>query len=176
MSPELIKQILSVIICIAIVVFIAKKAIRAAIVIGVALFLFQVAFVWNGDTINEKLKLKEHLNPEAAAKVEDFFKDFAQKRDEYGVIVDSEEVYNSMVDGVKAGTEIIVDGLGKINIKKFSDVLAEEIYNAGSENIDWDALKEEISKQLGGISDDDRDKIVEEIKLSLQEKEENGGS
>ena len=58
MSPELIKQILSVIICVAIVVFIAKRAIKAAIVIGVALFLFQVAFVWNGDTINEKLKLK----------------------------------------------------------------------------------------------------------------------
>lgn len=168
MDAESVQGIISLIIVIMIVVFIAKKAIKLAISVAIILFLFNVAFLWNGDTINEKLGLEKYLKPDAAISVTEFFNDFAQKRDEYGITVDAQEVYDKMTEAVKDGTTIIIKGMGELDIKKFADTIAQKIYQIGSENVDWEELEQEIKKQLEGIKQEDLDNIMNEIKEDVQ--------
>ena len=171
MSPELIQGIISFIIVVMIVVFLVKKAIALALSIAAILVLFNVAFLWNGDILNEKLGLENYLEPATATTVTDFFNDFAEKRDEFGVLVDSQAVYDKMTETLEDGATILIKGLGQVDIGKFADTMAEKIYEVGSENIDWDELKNEIKTQLDGITEEDLNKLVDEIKNNVDEKE-----
>lgn len=170
MSAELIQGIISIIIIIAIVIFLVKKAFALVLCIAAILVLFNVAFIWNGDAINEKLGLSEYLKPEAVTTVTNFFDDFATKRDEFGVLVDAPAVYDKMTEVIDDGAQIIINGIGQIDIGKFADTMAEKIYNMGLDKIDWDAIKNEIQKQLDGIKEEDLNKIMDEIQTNVNEK------
>lgn len=167
MNEETIVKIISAIIIIAIVVFLVKKAIGFAVCLGAILLLFNIGFLWNGDMLNEKLGLNKYLQPDAAQSVTQFFNDFADKRDEYGITVNAQKVYDDIKGTVKDGATLIIEGLGQVDIKKFSDTLAQKIYDVGSE-VDWEELAKEVKEQLGDISDEDVQKIIESTKESLK--------
>lgn len=161
-NPELIKSIIYIIIIIAIVLFLIKKAIKVAVSIFVIFLLFNVGFIMTGQDINETFKLDEVLDKDASTTIQSFFDDFDKKREEFG-IVDAKKVEEKMKEGIEKGTEIIIKGLGSVDIDAFAKNLSEKIYEIGAENINMDELSNEIKKQLDGISEEDVNKIINKI-------------
>jgi len=146
-TPDLIQYIIYIIIIVSIIIFIVKKAVAVAITLGIILLLFNIGFRFNGTDVMDKLGLDKYLKPQASTTISSFFDDFAQKRDQYG-IVDADKVYNEMTNAIDTGYYIIVDGLGKVDVNKFAKTLAKNIYDAGLKNIDFNQLVAEIQKQL----------------------------
>lgn len=170
MSTETLTMIVSAIIVVCIIVFIAKRLIKVAIVLGVALLLFNVGFILNGTEIREIFKLDDLLGEPDASFVESAFNDFDEKRDEYG-IVDAESIYDSMTGTIEQGATILIKGLGHLNIGAFADSVASKIVEIGEENIDMEALRAEIKTQLGDVQEEQLDLIMAKIEDELKEKE-----
>lgn len=161
-NPELIKSIIYIIIIIAIVLFLVKKAVKLAVAVFAIFLLFNVGFIMTGQDINETFKLDEVLDKEASTAIQSFFDDFDKKREEFG-IVDAKKVEEKMKEGIEKGTQIIIKGIGSVDIDAFAKNLSEKIYQVGAENINMDELSEEIKKQLDGISQEDLNKILDKI-------------
>lgn len=160
-SPELIKGVVYLVIIAAIVIFIVKKAISIAVCLGAALLIFNIGFRFDGADLKDKLQIGDYLEPEAATQLSDFFDDFAKKREEYG-IVDADEVYDKMTEGIEKGYYIIVEGLGKVDINKFAKTLADNIYEAGLKDIDFEELVKEIQEQLK-VSEEEAEEIAHKV-------------
>ena len=171
MSAEFWQIIITIVLVVTIVVFLFKRLLKVAIAVGAILLLFNVGFVMNGTEVRDFLGLDNFLDKKQAENVEYYLNDFDEKRDEYGV-VDPEDVYDGMVGVATQGTVIIVDGIGKIDVIKFSQSVAQKIVNSGSDNIDTDALREEINQQLSGIKESDLDRIMDEIENHIEDSKE----
>lgn len=172
MSLENISVFVTIALVIVIVVFLFKKMIALALACGAILILFNVGFVMNGAEIREFFKLDDYLDQEQASMVENAFNDFDQKRDEYGVI-DAEEVSDDLKDAIAKGTVIVIGGLKKVDIVKFSKAISDQLLATGSENVDMEALEEAIRKNLEGIEEEDLDKIMDMIQENLDNAENN---
>jgi spermidine/putrescine-binding protein len=166
MSLENISIFVTIALVITIVVFLSKKMIALALAIGAILILFNVGFVMNGAEIRNFFNLDDYLDQEQADAVENAFNDFDDKREEYGVI-DPEQVLDGMENAIANGTAIIIDGIGHIDIVKFSQAVTDKLLAAGAKDVDKDALRESIKKQLSGIKDSDLDKIMDMIEENL---------
>lgn len=166
MTLENIGVLVTIALVILIVVFLFKKCIALALAVGAILILFNVGFIMNGEEIREFFQLDNYLEQEQADAVENAFNDFDSKREEYGVI-DPELVYDGMTDAIAKGTVIIIDGIGKIDIVKFASAVSDKLLEAGTENVDMDALEATIKEQLSGIKDSDLDKIMDQIEENL---------
>lgn len=160
-SPELIKTIIYVIVIISIVVFLIKKAISIAVCLAAILLIFNIGFKYDGSDMVNKLQINDYFEQETAQRISDFFDDFESKREEFGV-VDEDAVYDKMTETIEKGYYIVVEGLGKIDVDKFAKTLAENIYDAGLKNIDFDELVTEIMEQLN-ISKEEATKIAEKV-------------
>lgn len=160
-SPELIKTIIYVIVIISIVVFLIKKAISIAVCLAAVLLIFNIGFKYDGSDMVNKLQINDYFEQETAQRISDFFDDFESKREEFGV-VDEDAVYDKMTETIEKGYYIVVEGLGKIDVDKFAKTLAENIYDAGLKNIDFDELVTEIMEQLN-ISKEEATKIAEKV-------------
>ena len=114
--------------------------------------------------------MDDWLSKEQADTVEGFFNDFASKREEYG-IVDAEAIYDDMLTGIKKGTVIVINGLGAIDIPAFADTVAQKIIEMGTGNVDWGQLNDQLKEQLTGITEEDLDRIIEEIKERVNQDE-----
>lgn len=170
MSLENISVFVTIALVIVIIVFLFKKMVALALACGAILILFNVGFVMNGAEIREFFKLDDYLDQEQASMVENAFNDFDQKRDEYGVI-DAEEVSDDLKDAMAKGTVIVIGGLKKVDIVKFSKALSDQLLSTGAENIDMEALEEAIRNNLEGIEEGDLDRIMEMIQENLDEAE-----
>ena len=133
-----------------------------AIIVGIALVLFNIVFVLNGTEIREKFKLDELLPEDKVTIIEVLFNDFAKRRDEIAV-VDTKKIYNEMVEAASEGAVIVVDGAKKI----YTDVFAKNInkiieeYKESGEEINLDSLKQSIKDAFPGISDADVGEIIQ---------------
>lgn len=173
-TPELIQYVIYIIIIIAIVVFIVKKAVAIAITLGVILLIFNIGFRYDGSDMMNKLGLEKYLKPETATTVSTFFDDFSKKREEYG-IVDADKVYEGMTNAIETGYYIVVEGLGKIDVNKFAKTLANNIYEAGLKDVDFNQLVKEIQKQLD-VSPEQATQIAQEVQKEYQEIKDTGTS
>lgn len=170
MSAEFWQLLITIVLVIAIVVFLLKRVIKVAIVVGVILFLFNVGFIMSGTDVRDTFDLDNLIGIEKSEDVEKYLNDFDEKREEYGV-VDPEKVYDGMVGVIEQGTVIAIEGIGKIDIIAFSESVANKLVSSStnSESIDKDILRSEIKDQLPGITDDDLNRIMKEIDLRLQQ-------
>ena len=166
MSTETLTMIVSAIIVVCIIVFIAKRLIKVAVVLGIALLLFNIGFLLNGTEIREMFRLDNFLNDSDASFLESTFNDFDEKREEFEVI-DPEIVYDGMTGTIDKGATILIQGLGHLDIGAFADSVAAKIVEIGKENIDMSALREEIKSQLGEIQDEQLDLIMAKIEERL---------
>ena len=166
LSPEVIQGILYLIIIVAIVVFLVKKAVKIAILLCVALLIFNIGFRFTGEDVDKTFNLGEYVETETANKITSFFDDFESKREEYG-IVDTDKVYNKMTDTIEKGYYIVVDGLGKIDINKFAKTLAENIYDAGLKDIDFEELVTQIEQELN-VSTEEATEIAKQVEAEYQ--------
>ena len=166
-TPELIQAVLYIVIIISIVVFLVKKAVKLALCLAAVLLIFNIGYQFDGSDMKEKLQINDYVDSETATKISDFFDDFDSKREEYG-IVDTDKVYDKMTETIEKGYYIVVDGLGKIDIDKFAKTLAQNIYDAGLKDIDFDELIKEIQKQLN-VSKEEAEKIA----IKVQEEYKN---
>ena len=162
MNLDNLQVIITIALVILIVVFIFKKAIKCIIAVGAILILFNVGFIMNGAEVRNFFNLDNVLSIEQADKLENFFDDFENKRNEYEVI-DPEIVYDGMTDGISKVTTIIIDGAKKIDIVKLSSNIADAIVNVGSENVNMDELELQIKESLSGIKDEDLQSIMDMI-------------
>lgn len=169
METETLAMIVSAIIVIAIIIFIAKRLIKVALVLGLALLLFNVGFVLSGTEVRDYLHLDNFLSTEQADKVEDILNDFDKKREEYGII-DADKVYEGMENAIANGAVIVIEGLGNLDIKAFADTIAEKIVEVGEKNIDTEALRNEIKSQLGKVKEEQMDQIMDQIDQAIDEK------
>lgn len=160
-SPELIKTIIYVIVIISIVVFLIKKAISIAVCLAAVLLIFNIGFKFDGADMVNKLQINDYFEQDTAQRISDFFDDFEAKREEFG-IVDADAVYDKMTDTIEQGYYIVVEGLGKVDIDKFAKTLAENIYDAGLKNIDFNELVNEIKEQLN-VSEEEATKIAQKV-------------
>ena len=160
-SPELIQTIIYVVIIIAIVVFLVKKAISIAVCLGAILLIFNIGFKYDGADMINKLQINEYFDKETTQQISDFFNDFESKREEFG-IVDADKVYDKMTETIEKGYYIVVEGLGKVDIDKFAKTLASNIYEAGLKNIDFDELVTEIMEQLN-ITKEEATEIAQKV-------------
>ena len=169
MSAEFWQLLITIVLVIAIVVFLFKRVIKVAIAIGVILLLFNVGFIMSGTDVRNTFDLDNLIGIEKSEDVEKYLNDFDRKREEYGV-VDPEKVYEGMVGAVEQGTVIVIDGIGKIDIIAFSEFVANKIVSSESDpsSVDRDALRSEIKDQLNGISEEDLDRIMDEIEDRMQ--------
>lgn len=165
-SPELIQYIIYIIIIISIIVFIVKKAVSVALTLFAILLIFNIGFRFTGSDMVDKLKINDYFEPEAATSITEFFDDFAQKREQYGII-DSDKVYDGITDAIEKGYYIVVDGLGKVDVDKFAKTLASNIYEAGLKNIDFDELVKEIQEQLN-VTPEQAVEIAQEVQSQYQ--------
>ena len=108
-----------------------------------------------------KLQINDYFEQDTAQRISDFFDDFEAKREEFG-IVDADAVYDKMTDTIEQGYYIVVEGLGKVDIDKFAKTLAENIYDAGLKNIDFNELVNEIKEQLS-VSEEEATKIAQKV-------------
>lgn len=170
MSAEFWQLLITIVLVITIVVFLFKRVVKVAIAIGAILLLFNVGFIMSGTDIRNTFDLDNLIGIEKSEDVEKYLNDFDRKREEYGV-VDPEKVYDGMVGAVEQGTVIVIDGIGKIDIIAFSEFVANKIVNSESDpsSVDRDALRSEIKDQLNGISEEDLDRIMDEIEARMQE-------
>ena len=165
-SPELIKGIIYIVIIIAIVIFLVKKAIGIAVCLGVMLLLFNIGYRFDGAEMQNHFQIDQYFDQETSQQIISFFDDFEQKREEFG-IVDEDAVYDSMTDAIETGYYMVIDGLGKVDINKFAETLADNIYEAGLKDIDFNELVTLIMNELG-ISKEDAEKIALEVQENLQ--------
>lgn len=166
-----LSDIVIVLVVVILIVCLIKKAVKLAIGVILIFFIFQVGFMLNGDQINEKFGLNKYLNPEVSNTVTNFLNDFASRRDEMGV-VDTEKIYNTMVDvkdeAVDATVKFFKENLTKENLQKFSDGLAEKLHEAGLDDISLDDLIKVIADKLGTTTDDPAvTAMAESVKGSL---------
>ena len=170
MSAEFWQLLITIVLVITIVVFLFKRVVKVAIAIGAILLLFNVGFIMSGTDVRNTFDLDNLIGIEKSEDVEKYLNDFDRKREEYGV-VDPEKVYDGMVGAVEQGTVIVIDGIGKIDIIAFSEFVANKIVNSESDpsSVDRDALRSEIKDQLNGISEEDLDRIMDEIEARMQE-------
>lgn len=169
MSAEFWQLLITIVLVVAIVVFLVKRVVKVAIVIGVILLLFNVGFVMSGTEVRNSFDLDNLIGVEKSENVEKYLNDFDEKREEYGV-VDPEKVYDGMVGAIEQGTIIAIEGVGKIDIIAFSESIANKIVSSTPENNDFDknALRSEIKEQLNGITDEDLDRIMNEIESRVE--------
>jgi energy-coupling factor transporter transmembrane protein EcfT len=168
MGPETLELLITIVLIIVIIVFLSKRFIKLAIAVGAILLIFNIGFMMNGTELRNFLHLDKYVSKEDADTIENTINDLDNKREEYGV-VDSDAVYDSMTGAIQNGTTILIEGLGHIDIVKFSQNVSHQIVEAGSESIDYDALEIEIKEQLKGISDSDLDRIMDMIKTNVEE-------
>jgi hypothetical protein len=165
-SPELIQTILYVVIIVSIVIFLVKKAVKIAVCLAAVLLIFNIGFKFTGTDMVEKLQINEYVDQETAQNISDFFDDFENKREEFG-IVDADKVYDKMTETIEKGYYIVVEGLGKVDIDKFAKTLAANIYDAGLKDIDFNELVSQIQEQLG-VSIEDAKKIAEKVQTEYK--------
>lgn len=150
-----------IVLAIVVIVCIAKKLLKMAIIVGVVLVLFNIVFVLNGSEIREKFKLDQILSEEKAGIIEVLFNDFAKRRDELAV-VNTKKIYDEMVDAASEGAVIVVDGAKKI----YTDVFAKNInkiikeYKESGKEVNMETLKQSIKEAFPGISDADIGEII----------------
>ena len=168
MDSNTLVMIVSAVIVVSIIFFLAKKLIKIALLVGLALLLFNVGFVLNGTEAREAFKFDNLLSTEQADKAEKLLNDFDEKRDEYGVI-DAGKIYDEMESAAAKGAVIIIEGIGNLDIKAFADAIAVKIVEVGEKNIDMEALRAEIKDQLGSVSEEQMDTIMDQIDVSVQE-------
>ncbi len=168
MSLENISIFVTIALVITIVVFLSKKMIALALACGAILILFNVGFVMNGAEIRAFFNLDNYLDQEQADAVENAFNDFDNKREEYGVI-DPEQVLDGMENAIANGTAIVIDGIGHIDIVKFSQAISDKLLAAGTEEVDREALAASIKKQLSGIKDSDLERILDMIEENIDD-------
>ena len=166
MTLENIGVLVTIALVITIVVFLCKKMVALALAVGAILILFNVGFIMNGAEIREFFQLDNYLEQEQADAVENAFNDFDNKRDEYGVI-DPEQVLDGMENAIANGTAIVIDGIGHIDIVKFSQAVSDKLLAAGTEEVDREALAASIKKQLSGIKDSDLERILDMIEENI---------
>lgn len=167
MTLENIGVLVTIALVITIVVFLCKKMVALALAVGAILILFNVGFIMNGAEIREFFQLDNYLEQEQADAVENAFNDFDNKREEYGVI-DPEQVLDGMEDAIAKGTAILIDGIGHIDIVKFSQAVSDKLLAAGTENVDMEELEASIKEQLSGIKDSDLERIMDMIEENLE--------
>lgn len=169
MSAEFWQLLITIVLVVAIVVFLVKRVVKVAIAIGVILLLFNVGFVMSGTEVRNSFDLDNLIGVEKSENVEKYLNDFDEKREEYGV-VDPEKVCDGMVGAIEQGTIIAIEGVGKIDIIAFSESIANKIVSSTPENNDFDknALRSEIKEQLNGITDEDLDRIMNEIESRVE--------
>lgn len=167
-SPELIQGVIYIIIIVSIVIFLIKKAVSVAILLCAVLLLFNIGFRFDGTDMNNTFNFGEYVDSDTANMITNFFDDFDKKRDEYG-IVDADKVYDKMTDSIEKGYYIIVEGLGKVDINKFAKTLAENIYEAGIKDIDFNELVGQIQEQLQ-VSPEEAIEIAKRVQAEYEAK------
>ena len=91
MEGNIIIYILIALIVVAVVGFLVKSFMKVVLVLALIYLLFQLGFLWGVDDLNEKLHLNKILKPEVNEQIQEGYKNFAEKREEMGV-VDTKEV------------------------------------------------------------------------------------
>lgn len=156
-------DVLSIIAIICIIVFLVKKAVGLAIGIIAILLIFQIGFRFTGQDIKDNAD--KYLEPDAANAVTAFFDDFAKRREENGV-VDTEGVYDSLIDATGKVINVAKDVITPENIGKMADGIGNALRSAGVQDISMEELANIIGEKLGKAPDDPQ---VQEIAEKVQE-------
>lgn len=132
---------------VAIVSFLVRSLLKIVIICVAIYFLFHFGFIWNMDDLNEKFSFTKFFNPEVQEKIESAYGDFAEKRDQHGVV---------NVDEVK---------------KVIDDAIQSAIIKAGNKigEIDKDALLKDLENKLKGIDASTATQAVEQAQEKLKE-------
>ena len=160
MTSDQIITLIKILIIIAIIWALIKQAVKVALAIIAIVLIFKVGFIFTGDDLNERFQLNRFLKDGKDEVVVEFFNDF-RKRGNGKAIIDQEEVYNAMLEGIEKGVDFTIDQLKNIDIDAFAENLAENIYEAGAEAIDSEELEENIEKSLEGIDPETVERIVD---------------
>lgn len=155
-------DVLTVIIIICILVFLVKKAVGLAIGLIAILLVFQIGFNFAGKDVKDSAD--KYLEPEAANAVTEFFDDFAKRREENSV-VNTEEIYDTMVSTAKKGLEFVGDVITPENIAKLSEGISNALREAGVQDISLEELAQIIGDKIGKAPDDPQ---VQEIAKNVQ--------
>lgn len=146
-----IVDILSIIAVICVIVFLVKKAVGLAIAIIAILVIFQIGFNFTG--ANVKDSADKYLDPGTSNAVTSFLDDFAKRRDENGV-VDTKQMYNSLVDAAGKTVEFAGDVITPDNIGKLADGIGDALKSAGVKDISVGELSKIIADRFEKSIDD----------------------
>lgn len=156
-------DILVVIAIICVLVFLVKKAVGLAIGIIAILLIFQIGFRLTGQDVQGNAD--KYLEPDAANAITSFFDDFAKRRDENGV-VDTDKVYDSLIDATGKVVDVAKTVITPENIGKMADGIGNALRNAGVKDISVEELATIVGEKLELAANDPQ---VQEIVEKVQE-------
>ena len=159
LSSEQVILLIKLLIIVALIWTLVKYSIKVFIAVIAILIIFQIGFMMTGTDLENKFKVSKYLNNGYNTAVIGFFDDFRERGNRIA-IVNQEEVYNSMVDGIEKGSNFVIESLSAVDIDSIADTLARNIYKTGSEVIDVDALTEALNKQLENVNPEDTKRII----------------
>lgn len=154
-----------VILIIAAIVFLVKKAVGLAIGIIVILVVFQVGFNLTGQDIKDK-GLEQYVGTEANNAIVSFFDDFDKRRDSTSV-VDTDKLYEGMKQGVGTVIDIASNVITPENIESLSDGISDALKEAGVKDVTLKDLCDIIAAKTGTDPDNE---TVQEIAKQVQDK------
>lgn len=139
-----------------------KKAFKMSLVLVLIFLLFNVAFVFSGQDIENSF-FTRYLDREKSDMLVDFFNDFSDRREELA-IVDTNKMSEDVKERLEQGYYFVIEGMGAVNVEDFIDDLRDSLVGAQVDlkELDKERLASLVEDKLG-ISYDDAEYIASQV-------------
>lgn len=127
MSTILVTVIL-IIFGIAIVTFIIKSLVKAAIIIGIIYLLYEIAFVWSSGTFMNNLHVKQIFSPQVSNSIQAGYQQIAKERSQDSV-VQTKEINNMINTTLQQALNSASNQISKINTNQLATTLNNQLKN-----------------------------------------------
>jgi len=161
-TGEGIALLIVIVVVVMALLSLVKNGVKIAVSLVLILVVFRVGFMATGTDLNQIFHIDKVFKPESADKIIDFFDEFREKGDDIA-IMDSDSVYNEIVEGIQKGASVTGEVVSEIDVKGFSKRLIERINKSDLSQINIVELKELIIKTFPKADDSEIEAITENI-------------